>query len=341
MSTIASRKVRLANNAGYEPHAPLLVGLGLLVVIVPYSAPSAAPSVTLRPSDVDADGAVSLTSQLSPPVGHGVIAGVNAVLDTDAHFTKSGVANWAAVGFSAGDFIYLLDTSGEMKTAVYEIADVGNPSADVMRLLNPYRDDGQILWPLDADKTGLTYRACWKLLYDTSGPEIQTGMSGVAAGEPSAGRSAADFTGLARKHTLHVTLGTKEYDAEFYVLACSNANMVFFDGLPWAELTTGKGTADRIAVDFCRDAGFSNRGGIGTVEIVSGAVYWDPAHTQQGEITLEQALTCGVYYSSAGDGNKAVTFRFRARRGDSVYKDTAVTITVAGSFRVGVNAGLV
>lgn len=319
MATI-ERRLRLANNAGGSELTPLLAGLSMRAIFAPFGGSVGTPPTWyLRPKNYGTDTDFDVTSLVSPAVA--IDGSANGTLSDIGQFSALTVTNWATEGIAAGDVLLITDTSGVMKTGLYEVYDTGVANASKLRLLNPYRDDGQLLWPFTGAITGLSWAAAWTLVFDTSRPEVQSGSVDNATGAYLA----------AVEHVLDVVSGGDTYRSTFFIRNCSNANLVWLDGTPHDGFTTTKQDKQRIAIDFCRDAGFLNRGGIGTVEIASGTgFFWDPAHAEQGEITLAQALRTGVYVS-AGTGTKTATFRLRARRGDATYKDVAVSISVTAA----------
>lgn len=323
MTTVVKR-VSVANNAGRKPWAPLLAGLCLRVVWAPYSRVlTAVPTFKVRPAAVDAGYVVPISPSAS------VLNGSAGVLSDIGIFSDAGMvpASFSVAGVSAGDFMFVRDDTGEMKTGVYEVLSIDDPAAKQARLGNPYRRDGQELWPWDAAKTGLTWRMAYRCALDTSSALFAPGRSPLTAPEGNLQESPWKYSTL---HAVEIDDGTDLYIAEFFLRECSEENLVWFDGSPWQGFVTGKQDRQRVAIDFCRDPGFSNHGGIGTVDIVSGDLYWDPAHTKQDEVTIEQAIRLGVYATS-GTGTKSATFRLRARTGDSIYVDVDVSLTVVDS----------
>ena len=279
---LIERRMRMANNAGGSELTPLLVGLGLRAVFAPFGGSVGTPPTWyLRPKNYGTDTDFDVTSLVSPSVSIGGSA--NGTLSDIGQFSAVGVTNWNTEGLSAGDVLLITDASGVMKTGLYEIYDIGVANNSKLRLLNPYRDDGQLLWPFTGDITGLTWASAWTLSFDTSRPEVQAGSRDEITGSYLA----------AVEHVLDVVAGGDTYRNTFFVRDCSEANLVWFDGTPHDGFTTTKSNKQRIEIDFCRDAGFINRGGIGTVEITTGLFYWDPAHAEQGEIAIDQALRTG------------------------------------------------
>lgn len=318
--TEITKSINVFNNAGKKKQSPLLRGLGLRFVHIPsYGSGVGAPVVTLRPlaateEAAEADLSLSVTPSLFQE-------GNNGTLDTYGRFSDPVIGDWASSGLAAGDFIYIKDTSGDMKTGLYEVADVGLPSAEYCRFYNPYREDGQLLWPFDGSKTGLTWNYCFLLAYDSSNGLVQPGIANTIR----------DALNVAVEHEVTFKDGTDILRGRFFVRDAPDSEIILFDGLSWDGFTTTKQGDDRIALSFLRSVGWVGVGGIGTVEIVSSTdFYWDSGHTKQGEERVGLAKTMGVYVTS-GTGTKTGTFRLRSRFGDTIYRDVAVTITVVAS----------
>lgn len=324
MATITKR-VALPNNAGKDAFSPVLAGLGVLVVFQPRdSAASSAPTFRFRPV---AYGGAGIVQTVSPSVA---LSGVNGGI-TDIGFFRDtiAVADWAAAGIEVGDHLWIYDGTGAFKTGVYEVGAVGVSSADNLRLVNPYRRDGQFLWPFSGTISGLTWRACYTCVVDTGALPTMARRAPYVAPEENLQASAFKFSTL---HVIEINDGVDTYQAEFYVRECSDENLVWFDGVSWQGFETGKQGRERIDVDFCRDKGFANRGGIGSVEITAGDLWWDPDHTEQSEVLIGQATRLGVYCTAAS-GGKTATFRLRSKFGDTVYRDVDVEFQVVDSRR--------
>lgn len=329
MATITSA-IRFANEAGGSRSMPILRGLCARAVIIPWAAnPTAVPTVKIRPENYGtAATATDVSSSLTPQA---YITGSAGTLSDMGRFSDTAVSDWDAAGIAKGDYILIIDSTGTMKTGVYEIESVGTGdgmSADnLIRLLNPYRDDGSVLWPYDGQITSLSWRIAWRLDIDTAQMPIMAGRSHVRP--PDLDLSAVPSE-MSVPHILSVYDGTDTYYFRFYVRDVRDGDIIWFDGVPWDGYQTAKKDRQRIGISFIHDIGMVNRGGIGTVEITTGNFYWDPDHTEQGEITVSKAQAVGVYVTS-GTGTKTGTFRLRAARGDTIYRDVAVSITVVAA----------
>lgn len=316
--TEVTRRLNIFNTAGKERFNPVLQGLGLRFVYIPdpASPPAAVPTAILKPTLAAEDAAeVDLSSTLTPQV---VLSGSVGILDAQGRFSDTSVPNWATAGIAAGDFLFLKDTAGNMKTGLYEVADVGTPNVDDLRLLNPYREDGQMLWPFNGAKSNLAWVAAYLLEYDSADGLCQGGVASDILG--------ASY--VAVEHEIVFKASSDVLRGRFFVRGAPDEDIIILDGVSWDGFTTTKQDEDRIALNFLRSPLWFGHGGIGVVEIVSSTdFYWDSAHTKQGTERIALAKVMGVYVTS-GTGSKTGTFRLRSRFGDPNYKDVVVTLTV-------------
>lgn len=330
MATL-ERDFNVANNAGKTKLNAFMKGLGFRAVISAWGTyPGGVPTLTLNPTEIGvpdtSGGEVDVTSLASP---QGVASGTTATLSDMGRFSDS--VDWTTVagGLSAGDYLFLKDTTGGIKTGVYEIEAVGVADGmatnQELRLLNPYRDDGQVLWPFQGAITSISWFVCWTLHIDTDNEDYFLADKPLEPDPPDSVWLFESHRSI--QHTLVVKDGSDRYRMNFWLRDCDDGDLCWLDGTPWTGFETTKQDEDNLRLSVTNSKGMKN-GGVGTVQIVSGTdIYWDSGHTKQDEITHHQAESLGVFLS-AGTGSKSGTFRLRARRGDTIYRDVAVTVEV-------------